>query len=141
MILKMLEPYDLTVMGFNSAESVHYMVEAMRRAYIERNHHLGDPDFVDNPIDQLLSSAHINKMRAGIVPGRATPMAELNAHGPAANESSDTTQLAVMDKDGNAVSLTITINGYFGAMRIAGNTGFFLNNEMVTTHPYYTIND
>ncbi|MEE7438320.1 gamma-glutamyltransferase [Methylobacterium oryzae] len=130
-ILSILDGYDLRAAGFNSARTVHLMVEAMRRAYADRNLLLGDPAFVENPVDRLLSPAYAETLRASIRPDRATPSAEIRPDpGPEPRERPETTHISVMDKAGNAVALTYTINGYFGAGVIAGDTGFFLNDEM-----------
>jgi gamma-glutamyltranspeptidase/glutathione hydrolase len=126
-ILNVLEGYDMRALGFHSAESVHLMVEAMRHAYKDRNNELGDPAFTNNPVDELLSPARAASIRAQIKPDKATPSQEI---APASHERPETTHISVLDSDGNAVSLTYTINGLFGAGVIAGNTGFFLNNEM-----------
>ncbi|MEE7489018.1 gamma-glutamyltransferase [Methylobacterium oryzae] len=130
-ILNILDGYDLRAAGFNSARSVHLMVEAMRRAYADRNLLLGDPAFVANPVDRLLSPAYAEMLRASIRPDRATPSAEIRPDPSLeTRERAETTHISVMDKAGNAASLTYTINGYFGAGVIAGDTGFFLNDEM-----------
>ncbi|WP_267356856.1 MULTISPECIES: gamma-glutamyltransferase [unclassified Methylobacterium] len=130
-ILGILDGYDLPAAGFNSARSVHLMVEAMRRAYADRNLLLGDPAFVANPVAQLLSPAYLDKLRASIQPDRATPSAEIRPDpGLETHERAETTHISVMDRAGNAASLTYTINGYFGAGVIAGDTGFLLNDEM-----------
>ncbi|WCS26787.1 gamma-glutamyltransferase [Methylobacterium sp. NMS14P] len=130
-ILSILDGYDLRAAGFNSARTVHLMVEAMRRAYADRNLLLGDPAFVENPVDRLLSPAYAETLRASIRPDRATPSAEIRPDpGPETRERPETTHISVMDKAGNAAALTYTINGYFGAGVIAGDTGFFLNDEM-----------
>ncbi len=127
-MLNILEGLPLAAEGFHSAASVHSMVEAMRRAYFDRNNRLGDPAFVENPVAQLLSPAYAAKLRATIDPDHATPSAALPA-GPGP-EGSQTTHYSVVDAAGNAVGVTYTINGYFGAKVIAGDTGFFLNDEM-----------
>ena len=127
-ILNVLEGYDMRALGFHSAESIHLMVEAMRHAYEDRNNKLGDPAFTHNPVDELLSPAHAASIRAQIEPDKATPSRMVEA--ATSHERSETTHISVLDSDGNAVSLTYTINGFFGAGVIAGNTGFFLNNEM-----------
>ena len=134
-ILGILDGYDLRAAGFNAARSVHLMVEAMRRAYADRNMLLGDPAFVDNPVARLLSPAYAETLRASIRPDRATPSSEIRPDPslnpePEARERPETTHISVMDRAGNAVSLTYTINGYFGAGVIAADTGFFLNDEM-----------
>ena len=129
LILNILEGYPLSHLGFNSAETLHYMVEAMRRAFVDRNTLLGDPNFVDNPVSALLSKGYAAKLRETISPFRATPIDQIRSD-PALREGANTTHLSVLDQHGNAVSLTTTINSYFGAKRIAGDSGFFLNNEM-----------
>jgi gamma-glutamyltranspeptidase/glutathione hydrolase len=128
-ILNVLAGYPMRFMGFHSAQSVHYMVEAMRHAYVDRNTQLGDPDFVSNPLDKLLSAQHADDIRAAIDPYLSTPSSTL---GPKnlLQEGNDTTQYSIVDVDGNAVSVTYTINYLFGTGKIAGDTGFFLNNEM-----------
>jgi gamma-glutamyltranspeptidase/glutathione hydrolase len=128
-ILNVLAGYDMRALGFHSAESVHLMVEAMRQAYKDRNTHLGDPAFVRNPVDELLSAGHAAAIRSNIRPDRATPSQQESGASPA-HEKRETTHISVLDSEGNAVSLTYTINGAFGAGVIAGDTGFFLNNEM-----------
>ena len=127
-ILNTLEGYDLKAMGFNSAETVHVMAEAMRHAFMDRNTFLGDPAFVNNPLDRLLSKEYAAAIRQKIGE-KATPSSEVQP-GMAPHESTETTHYSIVDKDGNAVSTTYTINGRFGAVVIAPGTGFFLNNEM-----------
>jgi gamma-glutamyltranspeptidase / glutathione hydrolase len=131
-ILTILDGYDLAGAGFNSARSVHLMTEAMRRAYADRNATLGDPAFVTNPVARLISPAYAAQMRATIKPDRATPSSEVKPDPSLLppGEKPETTHISVLDKAGNAVSLTYTINGYFGSGVIAPGTGFFLNNEM-----------
>jgi gamma-glutamyltranspeptidase / glutathione hydrolase len=127
-ILTILQGYDLHAMGFHSAASIHVMVEAMRRAFFDRNTLLGDPAFVDNPLQRLLSPEYAADIRAKIGP-RATPSANLPPI-PAAGEKPETTHYSVIDHAGNAVAVTYTINGGFGAGVMAGQTGFLLNDEM-----------
>lgn len=127
--LNILEGYDLKSMGFNSAEYVHTLTEAMRHAYMDRNTFLGDPQFIKNPTEKLLSKTYATELRQQIKPNKATPSENVQP-GIAPHESPETTHYSVMDKDGNAVSTTYTINGRFGAVVIAPGTGFFLNNEM-----------
>jgi gamma-glutamyltranspeptidase / glutathione hydrolase len=128
-MLQVLEAYPLKTLGFHSAESVHLMAEAMRHAYCDRNIYLGDPAFIDNPIASLLSAQHTEAIRAQIQPHRATPSSALG-NGAAAAEKATTTHYSVADAQGNLVSATYTINDDFGAKVIAGDTGFFLNDEM-----------
>lgn len=127
-ILNVLEAYPLTHMGPGSAETVHYMVEAMRYAYADRNAALGDPDFVKNPVSMLLDEAYAAKIRASIAPFRAGKSQEMKPLGLV--ESHETTHYSIVDKDGNAVSVTYTLNGSFGAGVVAEGTGILLNNEM-----------
>lgn len=127
-ILNVLEAYPLTHMGPGSAETVHYMVEAMRYAYADRNAALGDPDFVKNPVSTLLDKAYAAKIRASIAPFRAGRSQEMKPLGLI--ESHETTHYSIVDKDGNAVSVTYTLNGSFGAGVVAEGTGILLNNEM-----------
>ncbi|WP_233212654.1 gamma-glutamyltransferase [Collimonas sp. PA-H2] len=128
-ILNILEGYDMKGLGFHSAASVHYMTEAMRHSYMDRNTFLGDPAFVKNPLDRLLSKEYAAAIRAKISADKATPSVEVQP-GMAPHEKPETTHYSIVDKDGNAVSTTYTINGRFGAVVIAPGTGFFLNDEM-----------
>jgi gamma-glutamyltranspeptidase/glutathione hydrolase len=128
-MLQVLEAYPLKALGFHSSDSVHVMTEAMRHAYRDRNTYLGDPAFVENPIARLLSMRHTEAIRARILPHRATRSSALGG-GAAADEKPTTTHYSVVDAKGNAVSVTYTINDDFGAKVIAGDTGFFLNDEM-----------
>jgi len=126
-ILGILEGYDLRDLGFRSAASVRILVEAMRRAYRDRNTYLGDPAFVTNPLDRLLSKDYAAAVRAEI---NANKPASPTAPARPSDEKSETTHYSVADTEGNAVAVTYTINGSFGAAVIAPGTGFFLNNEM-----------
>ena len=127
--LNILEGYDLKAMGFHSAQAVHVMTEAMRHAYLDRNSYLGDPAFVANPIDRLLSKDYAAQIRATIPADKATASKDL-VPGVAPHEKMETTHYSVVDQAGNAASVTYTINGLFGAVVIAGHTGFLLNDEM-----------
>jgi gamma-glutamyltranspeptidase/glutathione hydrolase len=130
-ILNILSAYPLHDWGWHSAQSAHYVAEAERRAYADRNTYLGDPAFVKNPVTDLLSNAYAQKLRATIAPGKATPSVDVHPGlGPLAHENDDTTHFSVVDKWGDAVAVTYTINDWFGAGVIAGDTGFFLNDEM-----------
>jgi gamma-glutamyltranspeptidase/glutathione hydrolase len=128
-MLRILAGYPLHSLGFHSSQSVHYMTEAMRYAYRDRNRYLGDPAFVHNPIDRLISDANAAAIRSRIAANRATPSASIGVGG-SPPERAMTTHYSVVDRMGNAVSVTYTINDDFGAKVIAGNTGFFLNDEM-----------
>jgi gamma-glutamyltranspeptidase/glutathione hydrolase len=127
-ILLVLEGFDLRQSGFNSAHTVHLMTEAMRHAFLDRNTFLGDPAFVANPLDWLLSPAHTGAIRAAIG-DKATPSAELRP-GTAPREKPETTHYSVIDNKGNAVAVTYTVNGLFGAGVMAPSAGFLLNDEM-----------
>jgi gamma-glutamyltranspeptidase / glutathione hydrolase len=127
--LQILSGYDLKSLGFHSAASIHYTVEALRHAFMDRNMYLGDPAFVDNPVQRLLSPAYAAAIREHIDPQRATPSQGVQP-GIAPHESTQTTHYSVVDAAGNAVSVTYTINGLFGAGVMAPGTGFMLNNEM-----------
>jgi gamma-glutamyltranspeptidase/glutathione hydrolase len=128
-MLKILEAYPMQRYGYHSSESVHALTEAMRYAYHDRNNFLGDPAFVDNPIDRLLSDTHIAQIRAQIRPRLAGNSERLRAPQPA-HEHAQTTHYSVADRTGNLVSVTYTINDSFGAKVIADDTGFLLNDEM-----------
>jgi gamma-glutamyltranspeptidase / glutathione hydrolase len=128
-ILNVLEGYPLKEMGFRSAQSVHYQIEAMRHAYVDRNSYLGDPDFVKNPIARLTDKDYAAKIRAAIAPDKAGVSKELKP-GVAPHEGSNTTHYSIVDKDGNAVSVTYTLNDWFGAGVTAAGTGVLLNDEM-----------
>jgi gamma-glutamyltranspeptidase/glutathione hydrolase len=128
-ILNTLKGYDLKTMGFNSAATIHVMAEAMRHAFMDRNTFLGDPEFVTNPLERLLSKSYAAAIREKISKDRATPSTEVQP-GMQPHEKTETTHYSIIDKDGNAVSTTYTINGRFGAVVIAPGTGFFLNDEM-----------
>jgi gamma-glutamyltranspeptidase / glutathione hydrolase len=128
-MMQVLANFPLKTLGFHSAASIHAMTEAMRFAYKDRNTYLGDPAFVQNPIERLLSAAHIEEIRSQIHAGHATPSSSLKGQ-TAGDERPTTTHYSVADKLGNVVSVTYTINNDFGAKVIAGNTGFFLNDEM-----------
>lgn len=128
-IVQIITPYPFEQWGYGSLNAVHYFAEAERRAFADRNTYLGDPAFVHNPIEQLLSPDHAKKLRATILPDKATPSFEIKGELGAA-EGADTTHYSVADKYGNAVAVTYTINFLFGTRQIAGDTGFFLNDTM-----------
>jgi gamma-glutamyltranspeptidase/glutathione hydrolase len=173
-ILNILEGYPLGALGFRAASAVHVQIEAMRHAYLDRNSYLGDPDFVANPLAQLLDKAYAARLRAAISPDQAgnsralrpgvaphdiAPLAPREPSGTtapgatskpqagatiapdvptrtalvqldAAREGSHTTHFSVIDRLGNAVALTYTLNDWFGAKVMATGTGVLLNNEM-----------
>lgn len=128
-ILNVLEGYPLKDWGFRSAQAVHVQIEAMRHAYVDRNSYLGDPDFVKNPLDRLLDKNYAAKIRAAIDPAKAGVSKDIKP-GVAPHEGSNTTHYSIVDRFGNAVSVTYTLNDWFGARVTAAGTGVLLNNEM-----------
>ena len=128
-MLTILEGYPLKEWGFRSAKGVHVQIEAMRHAYVDRNNYLGDPDFVINPIAHLINKDYAAKIRASILPNKAGISSELQI-GTAPHEGSNTTHYSIVDKNGNAVSVTYTLNNWFGAKVTAAHTGVLLNDEM-----------
>ncbi|CAX56899.1 gamma-glutamyltransferase [Erwinia pyrifoliae] len=128
-MVNIMAGYDMRALGFNSADSVHVMTEAMRIAYFDRNNSLGDPAFINNPLDKLLSTAYADRMRRSIHQTDATP-SKLPENKQVTGERPETTHYSVVDGQGNAVSTTYTVNGRFGAVVMAPGTGFFLNDEM-----------
>jgi gamma-glutamyltranspeptidase/glutathione hydrolase len=123
-ILNVVSGWDIGAAGRESPRAVHLSVEAMRRAFFDRNRALGDPDFVANPIARLLSAEHAATIRAGIGPDKATPSAALGSITAATGEKPQTTHYSVVDGEGNAVAVTYTLNGNFGASVVAPSTGF-----------------
>jgi gamma-glutamyltranspeptidase/glutathione hydrolase len=142
--LNILEGYDLSKMGNRSAQSMHYTVEAFRRAFFDRAEFMGDPDFAKIPVAQLIDKRYAAAWEETIDPAHATPSKELKrpaifsqleqfaaGHSPAmVHESNHTTHYSVMDVDGNAVAVTTTINDWFGSRVTAEGLGFLLNDEM-----------
>lgn len=127
--LNVLEGYDIGAMGWHSSQAVHVTAEALRRAYRDRNLNLGDPDFVPVDTGRFTSKAYAQQLRAAISLDKATPSASLAAPG-IGKEGASTTHFSIVDKAGNAVSLTYTINDWFGARVTAAGTGILLNDEM-----------
>ena len=129
-ILKMLEPYPLSKLGHHSSEYVQLLVEAERRAYADRNHYLGDPDFVKIPTNQLLDSTYLKSRMSSFSFEKASKSADI-AHGDLSfAESMETTHYSIVDAEGNAVSVTTTLNGAYGSKVFVEELGFFMNNEM-----------
>lgn len=114
--------------AFRSADDAHLEIEAERRAFADRGTALGDPDFVTPPIARLLDPAYLARERASIEPNRATPSSRI--HGMALHEGTNTTNFSVVDRAGNAVDVTYTLNSTFGGGMVAGDTGVLLNDEM-----------
>lgn len=129
-MLNILEAYDLKEIGANTAQTIHLMTEAMKRAYADRSKHLGDPDFYDVPTNELVAKGYAEFLREGINEKKATPSGEIAPGNPVDYESEETTHFSVVDKDGNVVSNTYTLNFSFGTGIVADGTGILLNNEM-----------
>jgi len=127
--LNILEGYPLAALGFGSAQAIHYEIEAMRHTFADRNSYLGDPAFVANPLDRLLDKAYAAKIRAAVDPGKAGVSAAIKP-GVAPHEGLHTTHYSIADAGGNAVSVTYTLNDWFGARVTAKDTGVLLNDEM-----------
>ena len=128
-MLNMLEPYDLAAMGYGSAAAIHHVIEAERRAFADRAEYLGDPDFYPVPVNQLVSKRYARERFADFDAERASRSAAIRP-GSLPPESPDTTHVSIVDKDGNAVAYTTTLNLSYGAKIVAAGTGVLLNNEM-----------
>lgn len=129
-ILNVLEEYPVSFLGHNSADTIHLMAEAMKRAYADRSEYLGDSDFVDVPLAEITSKAYAGDIRAGISLNAATPSVTIKPGDLAPYKSDQTTHFSIVDKDGNAVSNTYTINFSYGSGMVADGTGVLMNNEM-----------
>ncbi len=132
-MLNILEQFDLSKYGPLSADALHYEIEAMRRGYLDRARYLGDPDFVKMPLDKLTSKSYAATLASSIDPNRASSSVELGKDivtQIASNEEDETTQFSIVDKAGDAVSNTFTLEGGFGSHVVVGGAGFLLNNEM-----------
>lgn len=130
-IMNIISPFPFSRWGWHSEQETHYLIEAERRAYADRNNLLGDPMFIRNPIAQLLDPDYAAKLRAQIEPVKATPSSQVHPGiTVSASEGLHTTHYSIVDKDGNAVAVTYTINNWFGSGVVAEHTGFFLNDEM-----------
>ena len=129
-ILNILEGFPIGYLGHNSAETIHLMAEAMKLAYADRSEYLGDSDFVDVPMAGLTSKEYAVALRKKIGAGRAIPSATIKPSDPLPFDSDQTTHFSVIDKDGNAVANTYTINFSYGTGLVAEGTGILLNNEM-----------
>lgn len=129
-ILNMLEQWPLAQWGQNSAQTLHHMAESSKLAYADRSEYLGDPDFVKIPLKGLTSKRYAESLAKTIDPNRARPAKEIKPGMPQPYESDQTTHYSVVDKAGNAVAVTYTLNTNFGSGIVAKGTGILLNNEM-----------
>lgn len=135
MMMNILEGYDLKGLGHNSSRSIHLVAEAMRRGYGDRAQYLGDQDFVEIPIDRLISKEHAAKHRLTINPYAATKSEDVGPELTLVGESTETTHYSVVDQWGNAVSNTYTLEGGYGSKIVITGTGFLTNNEMGDFNP------
>lgn len=129
-IFKMIAPFDLSKMGHNSTASIQVIVEAERRAYADRSHYLGDPDFVKIPIKALLADDYLQQRMSSFSFEKATLSSEIKEGKVNYNESTETTHYSIVDAAGNAVAATTTLNDGYGSKYYCDALGFFLNNEM-----------
>ena len=129
-LLKSVEPFPLKRWGFNSDSTVQVMVEAERRVYADRATHLGDPDFYRVPAKQLVDDTYIRERMRSMTWDKATPSSAIQAGEISAREHLETTHYSIVDKAGNAVSITTTLNGSYGSGVLVKGAGFLLNNEM-----------
>ncbi|HID4133339.1 TPA: gamma-glutamyltransferase [Pluralibacter gergoviae] len=129
-ILNILSQFDMHQYGFGSADAMQLMAEAEKRAYADRSEYLGDPDFVKVPWQALTSKEYAKSLAAEIDINKAKPSSEIRPGKLAPYESNQTTHFSVVDKAGNAVAVTYTLNTTFGTGIVAGNTGIIMNNEM-----------
>lgn len=127
-ILRILAKLDIEKM--DEVQRIHHIVEAMRLAYRDRAEYMGDPDFIEVPVDYLLSESHIKLLAASISSHTATSSASLKAVAPPSGNGADTTHFSIIDKQGNKVSATLSINYPFGSCFVAEGTGVLLNDEM-----------
>ncbi len=129
-LLKSVEDQPISEWGWNSVKTVHLMTEAERRAYADRAVYLGDPDFIKVPVAELTSEAYVKARMSNVQSDKATPSSAIKEGDLSLVESEETTHLSVVDKEGNAVSVTTTLNGGYGSRVVVAGSGFLLNNEM-----------
>jgi len=129
-MMKMIEPFPVAKYGHNSEKAIQLMTEAERRAYADRNYFLGDPDFVKIPEKELLSKYYIKSRMKTFDWNKATLSSEVSHGAIATSESDETTHYSIIDTEGNAVSVTTTLNGAYGSKLFSDELGFFFNNEM-----------
>ena len=129
-MLKMLEPFDLNQMGLHSYKSIHCIAEAEKRAFADRSKYMGDPDFIDVPLTQLLDSMYLKHRMSNYSSIMATLSDSIFPGNFNFKESDQTTHYSIVDTYGNAVSVTTTLNSSYGSGVVVGSAGFLLNNEM-----------
>ncbi|HIA35402.1 MAG TPA: gamma-glutamyltransferase, partial [Flavobacteriales bacterium] len=129
-IMKMIEPYDLKVLGHNSTRMIQVLTEAERRSYADRSFYLGDPEFVNIPVEELISAKYLKDRMKDFSFEYPTKSSDVSHGNVQIIESDETTHYAIVDAYGNAVSATTTINGAYGSKLYSNELGFFFNNEM-----------
>lgn len=129
-LLKSVEPYPLRDWGFNTPKTIHAMVEAERRVFADRSKYMGDPDFFNVPIANLLDDQYNDERMSSFDPEKATPSTDIKPGSIPGYESEETTHFSVVDKLGNAVAVTTTLNLWYGSKVVVAGSGFFMNNEM-----------
>ena len=129
-MLKAIEDYDISSYGHNSLKAIQLMTEVERRAYADRSHFMGDPDFMNLPVYELIDKNYVQERMGNFSWEMATPSSEIKHGNIAINESDETTHYSIIDKYGNAVSVTTTLNNSYGSKVYVEDAGFFLNNEM-----------
>ena len=129
-IMQMIEPYDISQYGHNSPESIQLLTEAERRAYADRSFYLGDPDFVEIPLETLLSDEYAKNRMETFSWDKATKSSDMSHGKLPGYESMETTHYSAIDQYGNAIAVTTTLNGAYGSKLYVDELGFFLNNEM-----------
>lgn len=129
-MMKMIENRNIGAMGFHSTQAVQLMTEAERRAYADRAQYMGDADFYKVPVSMLCNEIYLQERMRDYNPAKATPSSDIKPGVLLKAESEETTHLSVLDKDGNAVAVTTTLNNSYGSRTVVGGAGFFLNDEM-----------
>ena len=129
-MMKMIEDKNIGAMGFQSTQAVQLMTEVERRAFADRGQYMGDADFYKVPVDMLTNDVYLQERMKNYDPSKATPSSVVGPGVLLRTESTETTHLSVIDKDGNAVSVTTTLNNSYGSRTVVGGGGFFMNDEM-----------
>lgn len=129
-MLKLIESFPLRNWEHNSVKSIHLITEVERRAFADRSFYLGDPSFFVVPVDNLLDNQYIHERMSTFNDSHATPSSEVNPGKIRGYESTETTHISIIDKYGNAVAVTTTLNDWFGSKVVVSGSGFFLNDEM-----------
>jgi len=129
-MLKVIEDYDIKSFGHNSTQTIQLLVEAERRAYADRSHFMGDPDYMNLPVYELMDKEYVVDRMKNFSWDKATPSSEVKHGNIIVQESDETTHYSIIDKYGNSVSVTTTLNNNYGSKVFVEEGGFFLNNEM-----------